>query len=235
MPSPETDVVWDSRCRASLSSSRERRAGAPAAGRRRSARRRFLRGGGASLAVAALAVAVIGAGAAIGASSSRSASIVVKRGDRGAAVSRIQKRVHIASDGVFGRLTARAVRRFQRRRGLTVDGIVGPLTRRALGLPPFMRGSVRHPRHRRGQRNRRGGFHLPAILERIAQCESGGNPRAIGGGGTYRGKYQFDRGTWRSVGGHGDPARASEREQDRRALRLYRRSGTAPWPVCGRR
>jgi hypothetical protein len=75
---------------------------------------------------------------------------------------------------------------------------------------------------------------IPAILQRIAMCESGGNPRAIGGGGAYRGKYQFDYGTWASVGGSGDPAAASEAEQDRRAMMLYQRSGTAPWPVCGR-
>lgn len=75
---------------------------------------------------------------------------------------------------------------------------------------------------------------LPAILKRIARCESGGDPKAVSAGGTYRGKYQFDRGTWRSMGGSGDPARASEAEQDRRALRLYRAAGTAPWPVCGR-
>ena len=30
----------------------------------------------------------------------------------------------------------------------------------------------------------------------IAACESGGNPRAVGGGGAFRGKYQFDYGTW---------------------------------------
>jgi len=75
---------------------------------------------------------------------------------------------------------------------------------------------------------------VPAILQRIAMCESGGNPRAIGGGGAYRGKYQFDYGTWASVGGHGDPAAAPESEQDRRAMMLYQRSGTTPWPVCGR-
>ena len=75
---------------------------------------------------------------------------------------------------------------------------------------------------------------IPAILQRIAMCESGGNPRAIGGGGAYRGKYQFDYGTWASVGGSGDPAAAPESEQDRRAMMLYQRSGTAPWPVCGR-
>jgi hypothetical protein len=71
-------------------------------------------------------------------------------------------------------------------------------------------------------------------LEAIAACESGGNPSAIGGGGAYRGKYQFDYGTWASVGGSGDPAAAPESEQDARAAMLLQRSGTAPWPVCGR-
>jgi hypothetical protein len=72
-----------------------------------------------------------------------------------------------------------------------------------------------------------------AALERIAACESKGNPRAIGGGGSFRGKYQFTHGTWRAVGGSGDPAAASEAEQDRRAALLLKRSGTSPWPVCG--
>lgn len=75
---------------------------------------------------------------------------------------------------------------------------------------------------------------IPAALAGIAACESGGNPRAIGGGGLYRGKYQFDRGTWAGVGGTGDPAAAPEAEQDRRAAMLYARAGASPWPVCGR-
>ena len=89
------------------------------------------------------------------------------------------------------------------------------------------------------RRQRRKRFaHLPggvsrATLEAIAQCESGGDPRAVSAGGTYRGKYQFDYGTWASVGGHGDPAKASEREQDYRAALLYERAGSSPWPVCG--
>ena len=70
-------------------------------------------------------------------------------------------------------------------------------------------------------------------LQSIAACESGGDPHAIGGGGAFRGKYQFDYGTWASVGGHGDPAAAPESEQDRRAAMLYAREGTTPWPVCG--
>ncbi len=70
-------------------------------------------------------------------------------------------------------------------------------------------------------------------LEAIAACESGGDPSAIGGGGAYRGKYQFDYATWQSVGGTGDPAAAPEAEQDARAAQLYAQSGSSPWPVCG--
>ena len=72
-----------------------------------------------------------------------------------------------------------------------------------------------------------------ATLESIAACESGGDPHAVSAGGSYRGKYQFDYGTWESVGGHGDPAAAPEAEQDYRAALLYERSGSSPWPVCG--
>jgi hypothetical protein len=76
----------------------------------------------------------------------------------------------------------------------------------------------------------------PAVspqLEAIAQCESGGDPTAIGGGGLYRGKYQFSVSTWQSVGGTGDPAAAPEAEQDKRAAILLARSGPGQWPVCG--
>jgi hypothetical protein len=75
---------------------------------------------------------------------------------------------------------------------------------------------------------------IPPQLAAIAACESGGDPGAIGGGGLYRGKYQFDFQTWASVGGTGDPAAAPEAEQDMRAAILYERAGAAPWPVCGR-
>jgi hypothetical protein len=74
---------------------------------------------------------------------------------------------------------------------------------------------------------------IPPAMEAIAQCESHGNPRSIGGGGLYRGKYQMTTTIWASVGGTGDPAAASEAEQDRRASMLYNRSGPGQWPVCG--
>jgi hypothetical protein len=70
-------------------------------------------------------------------------------------------------------------------------------------------------------------------LESIASCESGGDPTAVSSDGSYRGKYQFDYGTWESVGGSGDPAAAPESEQDYRAALLYSQSGSSPWPICG--
>jgi soluble lytic murein transglycosylase-like protein len=93
---------------------------------------------------------------------------------------------------------------------------------------------IQAEKHRHQQRF----AHLPggvsqSTLDAIGECESGGDPHAVSSGGTYRGKYQFDYGTWASVGGHGDPAAASEREQDYRAALLYVRSGSSPWPVCG--
>jgi len=180
------------------------------------------------LATAAASAADAGA-AGRGAGASRSGAVVLERGDRGSAVTRVQRRLRLSPDGVFGRMTQRAVKRFQRRRGLVVDGVVGPATRSALRLRPFSHASV----YRRGRSRRRGrSVRLPALLRRIAMCESGGNPRAVSAGGDYRGKYQFMRSTWRGLGGKGDPARAPEWLQDRLALKLYRRSRTAPWPSC---
>jgi hypothetical protein len=92
---------------------------------------------------------------------------------------------------------------------------------------------------RRKQRQREARFaNLPGgvsqeTLDAIAACESGGDPTAVSSDGSYRGKYQFDYGTWESVGGSGDPAQAPEQEQDYRAALLYSQSGSSPWPVCG--
>jgi len=98
---------------------------------------------------------------------------------------------------------------------------------------------IRAARRARLRRERREAFAtLPggvsqATLDSIASCESGGDPTAVSADGSYRGKYQFDYGTWASVGGSGDPAAAPEAEQDYRAALLYSRAGSSPWPVCG--
>jgi hypothetical protein len=67
----------------------------------------------------------------------------------------------------------------------------------------------------------------------LAQCESGGNPRAVNPAGYY-GLYQFNLATWRGVGGSGMPNQASPEEQTYRAKRLYASRGRSPWPTCGR-
>ncbi|GAA2496240.1 ubiquitin-like domain-containing protein [Streptomyces gobitricini] len=69
----------------------------------------------------------------------------------------------------------------------------------------------------------------------LAQCESGGRPDAVDASGTYGGLYQFDPGTWRSLGGSGVAQDAPAAEQTYRAKKLYVQRGASPWPHCGRR
>ena len=139
----------------------------------------------------------------------------------GADVKAVQRKLGLKADGVYGPKTRRAVKRFQRRRGLTADGVLGPATLRALGL---------------GARTSKtaGSKAVAALLEKIARCESGGDPTAVSPDGQYRGKYQFSRATWKAVGGTGDPAAAPEAEQDRLAAVLLRRQGPSAWPTCSR-
>jgi len=194
----------------------------------------------------ALAACVPGAAAAPAAADEPAATpgaalatteVTLRKGDRGLAVRRLQRRLGVAADGVFGPQTNRAVRRFQRRNGLTVDGIVGPVTRSKLGLARFSAADVHRPKPRRAPSGGGGSdVKLPRVLREIAECESGGNPRAVSPNGLYRGKFQFARETWKAIGGRGsDPAAAPEAHQDRMALRLYRQQGVAPWPSCGAR
>jgi lysozyme len=62
---------------------------------------------------------------------------VLRLGDDGAAVKRLQKALaaaghEVGADGAFGPQTDRAVRAFQKQRGLAADGIAGPATWEAL-------------------------------------------------------------------------------------------------------
>jgi hypothetical protein len=217
--SPDNDFA------ASARRSQERRT---AATRRR--RRRFR---GRTLAIAGVTcmTAISGVALAAGGTASpapqQSAAQTV--GSTGTAVKQLQRKLHVPATGYYGPQTKRAVKHFQRSRGLAADGVAGPATLRALGI------RVTSASYSNGGTAPTSGSstQVPAVLQRIAQCESGGNPRAISSSGQDRGKYQFDRATWQRWGGTGDPAKAAESVQDRVALKLYRARGTAPWPNCG--
>ena len=132
---------------------------------------------------------------------------------------RVQRALGVPADGVFGPQTRRAVKRFQRANGLAVDGIVGPQTLAALGLARAEGAAASVGASRRSSGS--------------PQCESGGDPTAVSADGRYRGKYQFSRATWRAMGGTGDPAKAPEAEQDRRAAALLAASAAPrPGPIC---
>ena len=90
----------------------------------------------------------------------------------------------------------------------------------------------RERREQRRERREAQAVATPPVLEAIAACESGGDPTTDTGNGFY-GKYQFTLETWAAVGGSGNPAQASEAEQDRRAAALYAQAGSSPWPTCG--
>lgn len=57
---------------------------------------------------------------------------ILKRGDDGDYVQRIQRLLHILIDGDFGPQTEKSVTEFQKKNNLTADGIVGPRTWQAL-------------------------------------------------------------------------------------------------------
>ena len=143
----------------------------------------------------------------------------------GSAVVALQRALGVAADGQFGPITRRAVRRFQRTHGLSVDGVAGPATLGALGIAA---GASPEPELEPTDAASKVGETLVGI----ARCESGGDPAAVSADGRYRGKYQFSRATWRDIGGKGDPAAASEAEQDEMAARLLALRGTSPWPNC---
>ena len=222
---PNFDFANPSPWLASLRASRRRRAEAALQARRKRAGRG---GAGALLAamtlVAGAAVAADGPGGTVPAAGTGGASL--KAGAGGSTVAALQSALGVPADGVFGPVTRRAVRRFQRSHGLAVDGIAGPSTLGALGIAASAPAPVAtKPAASRGSSS--------STLARIASCESGGDPTAISSSGRYRGKYQFSRGTWRDLGGKGDPAAAPESVQDAIAAKLLAQRGTTPWPVCG--
>lgn len=93
---------------------------------------------GATLVVAALTAALPVSGGAqksrvrtAGAVAAEVRVELLRFGSRGPAVKKVQRRLGIPVDGIFGPQTRAAVRAFQKRNHLLVDGIVGPQTRGA--------------------------------------------------------------------------------------------------------
>ncbi len=60
------------------------------------------------------------------------AARMLKKGAHGPLVAKVQRKLGIPADGVFGPGTKTAVKRFQKAHGLTADGVVGPATLAAL-------------------------------------------------------------------------------------------------------
>jgi peptidoglycan hydrolase-like protein with peptidoglycan-binding domain len=174
------------------------------------------------VAILLSAVMTAGGGAALAATGS--GSTLLHRGSQGSTIAAVQRALGVPADGIYGPRTRAAVIAFQREHGLIVDGIVGPQTLGALGLSGGDGSS--------SGESPSGSSGTSAELQKIAQCESSGDPSAVSPSGTYRGKYQFSRETWRGLGGTGDPAAAPESEQDAMAAKLMQMQGPAAWPNC---
>src|SRR5215216_6058369 len=77
--------------------------------------------------------------------------------------------------------------------------------------------------------------HNKRWARHTAECESGKDPDAIGGGGEYRGAFQFTKPTWhhapKTPGG--DPIDYDFHTQAVVAVKLKKEQGTSAWPNCG--
>ena len=77
--------------------------------------------------------------------------------------------------------------------------------------------------------------HNKHWANKTAECESGKDPNAIGGGGQYRGAFQFMKSSWKHAPKTpgGDPIDYGYKTQAVVAVALKKHEGTKPWPVCG--
>lgn len=109
--------------------------------------------------------------------------------------------------------------------GVAIDGGAGDTSTKK------KRGERRYARIWRNKVSRR----EKRWARRTAECESGGDPDAVGGGGKYRGAFQFMKATWRNSpkSPGGDPIDYAYRTQAVVAVALKRRDGAGHWPNCG--
>jgi peptidoglycan hydrolase-like protein with peptidoglycan-binding domain len=102
-------------------------------------------------AVSALVALALVCGMTMGAPAVASADVKAQAASKRGDIRKLQRKVGVSADGVFGPATERAVKRWQRRHGLVADGIVGPQTRAAMGLGS---GPILKRRHRSGRAGR---------------------------------------------------------------------------------
>ena len=115
------------------------------------------------------------------------------------------------------------------------DITVPPITVPPAGGAGAVHGAPVDARRTRAPRASRSSSTGGRSFDALAQCESGGNPQAVGGGGRYYGAFQFSLATWRSLGYSGNPADHSYETQKAAAQKLVRRSGWSQFPSCSRR
>src|SRR4029079_13115355 len=77
--------------------------------------------------------------------------------------------------------------------------------------------------------------HNKHWANKTAECESGKDPNAIGGGGQYRGAFQFMKSSWKNAPKTpgGDPIDYGDKTQAGVVVAPTEHVGTRPWPVCG--
>lgn len=174
----------------------------------------------------------------------------LRYGSSGDCVRRLQQRLNelglncgnqLTVDGAFGRVTRMRVYAFQGRNRLAVDGVVGPITRGKLASPDETLGvSCDATIANQIRAIWPDGVQEKAI--RVAICESGLNPIAVGGpnsnGTLDYGVFQFNGGgtlqeylPGTTTAAKIDAALHSE-DNIRAALRLYQARGWQPW-ACG--
>lgn len=171
-------------------------------------------------------------------------------GSSGDCVRKLQQRLNelglncgnqLTVDGAFGRTTRMRVYAFQGRNRLGVDGVVGPITRGKLASPDETLG-VSCDATIADQIRAIWPDSVQEKAIRVATCESGLNPIAVGGPNTNGtldyGVFQFNGGGTLQEYLPGsttavkiDAALHSE-DNIRAALRLYQARGWQPW-ACG--
>ena len=121
-----------------------------------------------------------------------------------------------------------------------VDTLVEPTTTSERPATPVPRATRQRPAPRpRASSPARAGSGAPVVhgdlLDALARCESGGNPRAVGGGGRYFGAFQFVLSTWRNLGGTGNPIDHSYAVQKSIAAKIPVSAWDTQFPTCARR